>query len=261
DQFTDALHAKKPGDKVSIVIDRDGKEKTLSARLISRQQMLQSEEDHDQNNQMSSNDRFRNDQNRHGQFRNDQNNRFAGNRQAPPNRAWLGVRMQNGESEQQPEGVWVERVFPNGPAHRAGIQQGDEILAIDGQRVNSAEEVGEVLDQHEGEHRLSFEVVRNGNRRNLSVTLGNADDWEHHFYQSGYGNQEQQSGYANQEQFQGGYDQGNAMHQHATMMTDYMRHHGMQNQRLEERLDMLMNEVQQLRRQVHELQQNQNNNR
>ena len=242
---TDAIRNKKSGDRVSVVVERDGKEKTLTARLTSRHEMLQSAEEEEQNERMSGNSRFRNDQDQ----RQSSNRGAWSNQQQHQGRAWLGIRMQNGESEQQPEGVWVERVFPNGPAAQAGLREGDELLAIDGERVSHSEDVGNILDEHASEHQLSIEIARNGQRRTLPVTLGNSADFEHHFYQSGY-----------QGQQQGGQQQGMSMDDHAEMMTGYFRHHGMQNQRLEERLDQLMNEVQQLRQQVHQLQMNQNNN-
>jgi serine protease Do len=245
EQFTDALHGKKPGDRVSIVVERNGKEKTVTAKLTSRHEMFQSAEE-DRNNQMSSNDRSRNNQ---------QGNRGTwSNQQQHQGRAWLGIRMKNGNSDQQPEGVWIQQVFPNGPAGQAGIREGDEILSIDGERVNHTEDVGSILDEHASEHQLRIEIVRNGQRRTLPVTLGNSADYEHHFYQSGYANEGQSQG-NNQEQ--SGYD---AMDHHTAMMGEFYRHHGMQNQRLEQRLDQLMNEVQQLRQQVHHLQMSQQNN-
>jgi len=250
DQVTDALRNKKPGDKVSVVVERDGKEKTLSAKLTSRHEMSQSGNDRNRDEQMSSNNRFRTDRNQ----QQSSNRGTWSNQQQQQGRAWLGIRMQNGESEQQPDGVWIERVFPNGPAGQAGIREGDEILAIDGERVNHTEDVGKILDEHASEHQLRIEIVRNGQRRTLPVTLGNSADYEHHFYQSGYANEGQSQ---DNNQGQSGYD---AMDHHAAMMGEFYRHHGMQNQRLEQRLDQLMNEVQQLRQQVHHLQMSQQNN-
>jgi Do/DeqQ family serine protease len=58
-------------------------------------------------------------------------------------RAWLGARTQTVDAEtarslglDRPQGVLVADVYPGGAAARAGIHQGDLILAIDSQAVN-----------------------------------------------------------------------------------------------------------------------------
>jgi Do/DeqQ family serine protease len=57
-------------------------------------------------------------------------------------RAWLGAAVQPVDADlasslglSRPEGVLVDRVYPDGPAARAGIAKGDVILTIDGRPV------------------------------------------------------------------------------------------------------------------------------
>ena len=58
-------------------------------------------------------------------------------------RAWIGVRgesvgvdMAEGLGLSHPTGVIVDEIYPGGPAARAGLQQGDVILAVNGKEVD-----------------------------------------------------------------------------------------------------------------------------
>lgn len=56
--------------------------------------------------------------------------------------AYLGVQISEentfslGVAWQENNGIWVKQVSNNGPAHRAGLQVGDELIAINGWRIN-----------------------------------------------------------------------------------------------------------------------------
>jgi serine protease Do len=61
-------------------------------------------------------------------------------------RAWLGATVQPVDAGlaatlglDRPVGVLVSRVYPSGPAARAGLEQGDAILSVDGREVVDAE--------------------------------------------------------------------------------------------------------------------------
>jgi serine protease Do len=68
-------------------------------------------------------------------------------------------------------GVIVRDVDANGPAARAGIQQGDIIVAVDGRRVNNWNDfIRELFTKKPGD-RVQVEVARNGDRRTVEMTL------------------------------------------------------------------------------------------
>ena len=84
-------------------------------------------------------------------------------------------------------GVYVTAVAPDGPADRAGLQpaidpgtgqplpgRGDIIVAFDGLRIETVEDLRRQIDTREVNETVELEVVRDGERISLSVTL---DAW------------------------------------------------------------------------------------
>jgi serine protease Do len=68
-------------------------------------------------------------------------------------------------------GVIVRDVAANGPAARAGIRQGDIIVAVDGRQVNNWNDfIRELFTKKPGD-RVRVEVARNGDRRTVEMTL------------------------------------------------------------------------------------------
>lgn len=96
-------------------------------------------------------------------------------------RPWLGVqlhtfRREHGDALELPAGVVagavVTQVFPRSPASAAGIEPGDLIVELDGAAVAGAAEVVERVRAGRAGGEISLTVVRAGERRHLSATLG-----------------------------------------------------------------------------------------
>ncbi|EDZ98837.1 protease Do [Burkholderia sp. H160] len=69
-------------------------------------------------------------------------------------------------------GALVGSVDPNGPAHAAGLRQGDVIVGVNGKHISNATElVGQVAQLSPGSA-ATISVWRNGGERKLSVTVG-----------------------------------------------------------------------------------------
>ena len=100
---------------------------------------------------------------------------------------YLGVHMVNLSSEtkeainQQQEldfritedrGVLIVKVVPNSPADRAGLQQGDTIIRIENDLVDSSLQVQEQVELSQIGQDLEIEVIRNGKSRILAVRPG-----------------------------------------------------------------------------------------
>jgi serine protease Do len=70
------------------------------------------------------------------------------------------------------QGIFVQKVEPNGPSDKAGLQAGDVIIALDGKPVTHGQELMEhVADATVGEN-MKITVLRNGKKEEFSVVIG-----------------------------------------------------------------------------------------
>jgi putative serine protease PepD len=76
------------------------------------------------------------------------------------------------DSSRQPDGVTVASATPGGAAAAAGIKQGDVIAGIGGQPTPDVAELENVLIGYRPGEKVSVEVLRGGNPRQVTVTLG-----------------------------------------------------------------------------------------
>ena len=98
-------------------------------------------------------------------------------------RGWLGVQIQEitpaiaaslglgGEG-----GALVANVTPNSPASRAGLKQGDVILSFNNTDLKQMRDLPRLVSTAEPDATATITVWRNGQRKELSVTLGEAPE-------------------------------------------------------------------------------------
>ena len=70
------------------------------------------------------------------------------------------------------EGALVQAVPPNTPAARAGIRQGDVIVALDGEPIATVEDLYASLRRFDPGETVAVTVVREGERSDVDVRLG-----------------------------------------------------------------------------------------
>lgn len=94
-------------------------------------------------------------------------------------RGWLGVQIQPvtreaAESFDLPDthGALVASTLPGSPAARAGIQAGDVIHKMNGQRLDRFRDLPRLVATAQAGASVSLEIWRNGEARTLSLTLG-----------------------------------------------------------------------------------------
>ncbi len=95
-------------------------------------------------------------------------------------RPMLGVQLKSGIDETdaralglpKPEGVLVQDVLPNSPAQAAGVKAGDVILAVNGKKVNAANEIQTMIAEMKPGDVVALSIFRNGKTISSNVTLG-----------------------------------------------------------------------------------------
>ncbi len=94
--------------------------------------------------------------------------------------SYLGVSTQGVTADlayqlglQTSSGAYVVATTNDGPAAKAGIKQGDVIVAIDGDAINSSDALGSALERLQPNQSVSVTVVTaDGSQRSIDVTLG-----------------------------------------------------------------------------------------
>jgi membrane-associated protease RseP (regulator of RpoE activity) len=68
-------------------------------------------------------------------------------------------------------GVLVDRVRPDSPAARAGLQVGDVVVDIDGDAARSATDMLDAMSDRKKGEQVSLDVIRDGKHMQLTATL------------------------------------------------------------------------------------------
>lgn len=87
-------------------------------------------------------------------------------------RPFLGVSLGKLYTENDNQGVVVSEVTKDSPAEKAGIQNGDIILTIDGKHAISGGNVAEIIQSKKAGENVTVNVLRNGENKTLNATLG-----------------------------------------------------------------------------------------
>jgi serine protease Do len=102
-----------------------------------------------------------------------------------PRRGWLGVRIQSVTEElaegfglSTAQGALVAGVTENGPAAKAGIQQGDVIVKFDGKEVNEMRSLPRIVAETEIGKEVPVTVWRKDKQQQFRVKIGEMDDAE-----------------------------------------------------------------------------------
>ena len=104
----------------------------------------------------------------------------------PIARPWIGVYYQVVTAQLASEqhlaadyGVLIEPasngaagIFPDSPAAKAGFKEGDQIVAVDGEKVDETHDLGTLVLPHLPGDQIVLHVLRGGSSLDLKVTLG-----------------------------------------------------------------------------------------
>ncbi|MHC6224307.1 DegQ family serine endoprotease [Pseudomonas sp. X10] len=98
-------------------------------------------------------------------------------------RGWLGVVIQEVNKDlaesfglDKPAGALVAQVLEDGPAAKGGLQVGDVILTMNGQPIVMSADLPHLVGSLKDGDKAKLEIIRNGKRQNLDVTIGALPD-------------------------------------------------------------------------------------
>lgn len=101
------------------------------------------------------------------------------------NRGYIGVTIQPVDPKmakalkfERPEGVLIRDVLKNGSAERAGLRQGDVILEVDGQKVNTPNHLQSLVAMKRAGQDVKLKVFRDGSTFERAVKLKPREDTE-----------------------------------------------------------------------------------
>lgn len=93
-------------------------------------------------------------------------------------RGFLGIMPQDIDAEamklwglNDESGALVQRVTKNSPAHKAGIQVGDVITAVNGQKVENASKLPLIVSSHKPGTEIKLDIIRDGKPMSANAKL------------------------------------------------------------------------------------------
>jgi len=74
------------------------------------------------------------------------------------------------------EGIFVQKVLPDSPAEKAGVESGDVIIELDGKKVRTSNELQSMLVFHHAGDEVKLTIWRDNNRINKTLKLKSIDN-------------------------------------------------------------------------------------
>ncbi|MGL4745399.1 MAG: S1C family serine protease, partial [Dermatophilaceae bacterium] len=93
--------------------------------------------------------------------------------------AYLGVTPEDGTAKDGTAtraGARVQNVDAGTPAEQAGLRAGDVVIAVDGERVDSAESLVAQIRERTAEEKVTLTVIRDGRSSEVQATLAVRDE-------------------------------------------------------------------------------------
>lgn len=161
--LTRIIRKLEPGEKVKIVVIRDGREKTIAVEI--------------------------------GRLKSSKSYAFS----VGPNvlkwyggGGYLGVQLQELNKDLAPyfgvkenEGALILEVEEDSPAEDVDLKAGDVILKVDGESISDPEDVQDIISELEEDDKIEIEIIRQNRKKTVEVTLAKRDGYHNFFISPG----------------------------------------------------------------------------
>jgi S1-C subfamily serine protease len=91
---------------------------------------------------------------------------------SPSAKASLGIGVAPAPEGAKQPGVMVREINPDGPAAKAGLKEGDEIVKAGDKDVKDYQDLTDIVGSHKPGDKLTLHVLRDGKEQQFTVTLG-----------------------------------------------------------------------------------------
>ena len=104
-------------------------------------------------------------------------------------RAWLGVsttklapQLRKYFNVPEDFGVLINEVIEDSPAEEYGLEAGDVIIRVDGEKISNHWDLVRTIDDFEPDDEIKIEIIRKGKEKTIEVKLGkHKGPYRHHF--------------------------------------------------------------------------------
>ncbi len=165
--LTKLIRSSSPGEKVELIILRDGKEKTIKVKLGKRPKSGFSYQ--------YEFEPFLGDA-KVGKSHTYSFSFFSGSR--------IGVKVQDMTKQlgqyfgvEDGEGALITEVEEDMPAHKAGLEAGDVIVEADGDEINDTEELRDLISDKEEGDKVEIKVIRDRKSMSFKVEVEEGEEW------------------------------------------------------------------------------------
>jgi S1-C subfamily serine protease len=101
------------------------------------------------------------------------------------NRKWIGAILKtnekivrDGDEETIEINITVDNVIEDTPADKAGLKEGDKILAVDGKEIKSSKQMGKIINSKEAGDNIELKIMRNGEKKTITCEIAKRKDYE-----------------------------------------------------------------------------------
>ncbi len=101
------------------------------------------------------------------------------------NRKWIGAVLKtnekivrDGDKETIEIDITVDKVIEDTPADKAGLKEGDKVIAIDGKTVKSSKIIAKIINDKEVGNTVELKIERDGKKKTLTCEIAKRKDYE-----------------------------------------------------------------------------------